>query len=132
MLKTLSIAIITISLVVMAIVMNNNFGYMQHGDAKFVYDTTSVNDAMAQKIHHFLLEKNRYQGQSGELFLIKQTDAGDWMLKFPVYQGGDVAPEVTSELARFAKELQKHILNGEPLEVHITNASYQGVQFFKI
>jgi len=132
MLKGLMVTVISISLVVAAIVLSNDFDYIQHGEAKFVYDTTSVNEEMAQQIHQFLLDKNIYQGKTGELFLLKQTDAGQWMLKFPVYQGGDVAPQLMRELEVFAKDLQKQVLNGAPLEVHITNAGYQGVQYFEV
>lgn len=132
MLKALITIVITISLVIGAIMLSNNFAYMEHGDAKFVYDTTSVNDSMVAKIHQFLLAENAYQNNSGELFLLKQTDTGMWMIKFPVYQGGDVAPDKLKEVERLAKALQANILNGQPVEVHITNASYQGVQFFKI
>ena len=42
---------------------------------------------MAQTIHQFLLDKNSYQGKTGELFLLKQTDAGQWMLKFQFIKG---------------------------------------------
>jgi hypothetical protein len=132
MLKGLMIAAITITLVITTIVLNNDFDYIQHGDAKFVYDTTSVNDEMAQTIHQFLLDKNSYQGQTGELFLLKQTETGKWLVKFPVYQGGDLAPQLMRELEVFAKDLQKQVLNGAPLEVHITNAGYQGVQYFEV
>lgn len=132
MLKFFGVATIIVSAVVMAILYNNNFAYKHHGDVTFVYDTTSVNDAKVERIHQFLVENNLYDGKSGELFLLKQSGKGEWVLKFPIYQGVEISPQVMNEVETFANSLKMHIFEGAPIEVHITNSGYQGVQFFKI
>ena len=121
-----------IAFVVAAIALNNNFNSMHHGDASFVYDASHVDDALAQQVHQHLIDVNAYTGKSGEVLMLKKTPAGVWVIKFPVYQGGDVHPELLKELEAMSLNLQKAVLNNEPLEVHITNAGYQSVQFFRV
>ena len=130
MYKAIFIAVIVF--VVTAIALNNDFSYMHHGEAKFVYDTNSVDETLVQNIHQYLLAENVYENKSGELFLLKKAPAGIWLLKFPVYQGSDAPPELLAEIEKFARGLKRALLNNEPLEIHITNASYQSVSFFKV
>ncbi|CAH9054839.1 hypothetical protein PSECIP111951_02678 [Pseudoalteromonas holothuriae] len=121
-----------IAFVVAAIYLNNNFNYIQHGDAKFVYDESSIDNALAQQIHQYLLNNNAYKDKTGEIFLLKKTPSDTWIIKYPVYQGGDIAPKLLKEIETLSQGLKEQVLNNETLEVHITNVGYQSVQFFKI
>lgn len=121
-----------IAFVVAAIALNNNFTSIHHGEASFVYDASSIDETVAQKVHQHLIDENAYAGKSGEVLMLKKTQEGVWVVKFPVYQGGDVPSKLLQELEIMSLNLQKAVLNNEPLEVHITNAGYQSVQFFRV
>ncbi|ALO44224.1 hypothetical protein [Pseudoalteromonas phenolica] len=132
MIKTILVFISIIVFVVGAIVLSNNFSNLQHGNASFVYETSSVDKPIAEQVHQYLIDQKVYEGLQGEVMLLKKNKAGVWVAKFPVYKGGDVAPEVLKDLQMLSLGIKKSVLNNEPLEIHITNSGYQSVQFFKI
>ncbi|MFY8299788.1 hypothetical protein AAEU28_13560 [Pseudoalteromonas sp. SS15] len=132
MIKAILVFVSVIVFVVGAIVLSNNFSNLQHGDASFVYETSSVDKSIAEQVHQYLIDQKVYDGLQGEVLLLKKNKAGVWVAKFPVYQGGDVAPEVLKDLQTLSLGIKQSVLNNEPLEIHITNSGYQSVQFFKI
>lgn len=121
-----------IAFVVGAFMFSNNFESLEHGDAKFVYDASTVDINVANQVHNFLIEEEVYERQTGEILLLKKTKAGVWVAKFPVYQGGEIAPQVLKNIEKLSIDIKQTVLNNEPLEVHITNAGYQSVQFFRV
>lgn len=126
-----ALIVVVIAAVFAVVVFSNSLAYMEHGNAKFVYDSKSVDNTIVSQIHQYLIDNTVYQNHTGELFLIKKSD-DVWLVKFPVYQGGDVPSDVLKAAEQLSRNLQQNFLNNEPLEIHITNASYQSVQFFKI
>lgn len=132
MFKGVLVFISVIVFVVGAILLSNNFSNFQHGNASFVYETSSVDKAVAEQVHQYLIDKKIYEGTKGEVMLLKKNKAGVWVAKFPVYKGGDVAPKVLKGLQDLSLGIKRSVLNNEPLEIHITNSGYQSVQFFKI
>lgn len=132
MLKAILVFVSVIVFVVGAIVLSNNFSSLHHGDASFVYETSSVDESVAGQVHQYLIDHNVYEGLQGEVLLLKKDKAGVWVAKFPVYKGGDVAPEILKDIEKLSLGIKQAVLNNAPFEIHITNSGYQSVQFFKI
>jgi hypothetical protein len=121
-----------IAFVVGAFMLSNNFDSLEHGEAKFVFDTSTVDTAVANQLHQFLIEEAIYDDKTGDVLLLKKSKAGVWVAKFPVYQGGEISPLVLKNIEKLSIDIKQNVLNNEPLEVHITNAGYQSVQFFRV
>ncbi len=132
MIKAILVFVSIIVFVLGAIILSNNFSNLKYGDASFVYEISSVDKSIEEQVHQYLIDQKVYEGLQGEVMLLKRSKAGVWIAKFPVYQGGDVAPEVLKDLQNLSLGIMRSVLNNEPLEIHITNSGYQSVQFFKI
>ena len=127
-----AIFIAAILFVIATIMLNNNFEQFEHNNAVFVFDASHIETTKAKQIHNFLINQKAYDGKTGDVLLLTKTKAGVWVIKFPVYQGGEVSKKVLERVQSLALNIKQSMLNNEPVEIHITNSGYQSVQFFKI
>lgn len=127
-----AVFIAAILFVIAAVVLNNNFEQFEHNNAVFVYDASHVDTTKAKQVHDFLINQQVYDGRTGDVLLLTKTKTGVWVIKFPVYQGGEVPKQVLEQVQALTLNIKQGVLNNEPVEIHITNSGYQSVQFFKV